>query len=843
MALPIRPARRPSGGHALAFATLLTLSAINVAAPAPASAAPVATLPAALTHPLRPLSTVPRHEAPSPDLAVLASEDAQRERDGLAPRFALPSVTALTPANAGAWEPLDAQHQVWRLRINAPGAVSLNLGFTQYRLPKGGRLCLYPASDPARAVTFTDADNEAHGQLWTPIVPGDDLVVELTLHVATLTDYQLEIGAVNVGYRDFAQLAVAKSGTCNIDVVCPEGDPWRDEIQSVAVISTGGSLFCTGFMVNNTAQDAKPYFMTANHCLITAINAPSLVAYWNFQSPTCGLQGGGSLADFQTGSTFRAAYGTSDFTLVELDDAPDPAWNVAYAGWDRGAADPTRATAIHHPNTDEKSISFDYDPLQTTSYLGTTVPGDGSHLRVVDWDLGTTEPGSSGSPLFDQNHHIVGQLHGGYAACDNSESDWYGRLSVSWTGGGTSATRLSDWLDPLSTGRTTLDLYAPYAIGLRVLPGDGLVAAGPLGGPFTPASLAYTLSNLNSAPLVWHAAHAAGWVTVNPDHGTIPVAGAVTVTVALNAFATGLPVGIWGDTVSFVNDTDHLGDTQRTVSIQVGSPSLIYSWPLDTNPGWTMQGQWAFGVPQGVGGLYGPPDPTSGHTGANVLGYNLAGPYANNLPETNLTSPPLDFGGFRTVSLRFWRWLGVEQPAYDHASVRVSVDGVNWTTVWANGSEIADTGWVEQVYDLSAVAARQPAVRLRWTMGTTDPDWNYCGWNLDDISLWGFPLAPVDVPDSPPPARTALLGNTPNPFNPQTEVAFELARAGAVRLTVHDLRGRLVRTLRDGTLPAGRHTVRWDGRDAGGRDAASGTYLLRLEAADARLEGKMVLVR
>jgi hypothetical protein len=222
-----------------------------------------------------------------------------------------------------------------------------------------------------------------------------------------------------------------------------------------------------------------------------------------------------------------------------------------------------------------------------------------------------------------------------------------------------------------------------------------------------------------------------------------------------------------------------------------------------------------------------------------VLGYNLAGTYANSLPETHLTSPALDFSGMRTVILRYWRWLGVEQPAYDHASLRVSTDGVNWTTVWQNGSQIADTGWVLQEFDITAVAARQPAVRLRWTMGATDSNWDYCGWNLDDISVWGFPLDPDDLP----PARTMLLGNIPNPFNPLTEVVFDLARSGTVRLTVHDVRGRLVRVLRDGSLPAGRHTESWDGRDAAGREVASGTYLLRLETADTRDERKLARVR
>ncbi|MCA9874292.1 MAG: hypothetical protein KC441_11575, partial [Anaerolineales bacterium] len=107
--------------------------------------------------------------------------------------------------------------------------------------------------------------------------------------------------------------------------------------------------------------------------------------------------------------------------------------------------------------TDEKRISFEYDATSTTSYLNPAVPGDGTHIRIADWDLGTTEPGSSGSPLYNPAQRIIGQLHGGYAACGNNLSDWYGRLSVSWMGGGTAATRLSNWLDPLNTGTLVFD--------------------------------------------------------------------------------------------------------------------------------------------------------------------------------------------------------------------------------------------------------------------------------------------------------------------------------------------------------------------------------------------------
>lgn len=167
----------------------------------------------------------------------------------------------------------------------------------------------------------------------------------------------------------------------------------------------------------------------------------------------------------------------------------------------------------------------------------------------------------------------------------------------------------------------------------------------------------------------------------------------------------------------------------------VAPPSLVYEWNMNTNPGWTVQGQWAWGVPTGGGGLYGGPDPTSGATGSSVYGYNLAGDYANNLAETHLTSTAIDCTGLTSVTLRFQRWLGVEVNTYDHAYVRVSNNGSTWTTIWSNGAEIADTAWSLQEFDISAVADNQATVYLRWTMGTTDSSWQFCGWNIDDVQI------------------------------------------------------------------------------------------------------------
>ena len=403
-------------------------------------------------------------DLPGPDKAALEAEDQARllAGGGGPDRFAWPADLTLTPADGDGWDRLpDGSHR-WRLQVRAPGSLSLNLGFARFRLPWGGRLVWRGRTGPERE--FTAADNHDSGQLWTPVVLGDEALLTLELPAGSRDDYDLELTRVGRGYRLFGEDAAAKMGDCNIDVACPEGDPWRAEIRSVAVYTLSGAWTCTGAMVNNTASDGTPYFLTAYHCNVSAPNAASTVFYWNYESPECGLLSGGSLDDAQSGATWRAGYYASDMTLLEL-APPDTSWHVTYAGWDRGGAVPAGAVAIHHPSTDEKCISFENDPLEVTSYLSYDQPGNGTHLRVVDWDLGTTEPGSSGSPLFDAGHRIVGQLHGGYAACGNDASDWYGRVSVSWLGGGTETTQLAAWLDPAGTGALRVDTYDPLTGG------------------------------------------------------------------------------------------------------------------------------------------------------------------------------------------------------------------------------------------------------------------------------------------------------------------------------------------------------------------------------------------
>ncbi|MCS6844855.1 MAG: S1 family peptidase, partial [Caldilineales bacterium] len=570
----------------LVLALLSSLSAPSALLAATSAARPQPSGPA-------PLDRVPVIAMPPVDNAALVREEVQRAGPGVAPRFALPIPVDLSPANSGRWETLADGTRLWRLRLRSAGALSLNLGFDRYVMPDGGQLLLYTPDGSAVRGPFTAADNEAHGQLWTPLLEGEEIVVEVRVPAEAAPKLELHLASVNHGFLPFGQLPT--SGACNVDVVCgaadgyPQVDAWRDQIRAVAAISTGGSIFCTGFLVNNTAQDLKPYFMTARHCGVSSSNAPSLVTYWNYQnsfcrppgSPASGAPGNGSLSQFNTGSYWRAGYSPSDFTLVELDDPINPAYNVHWAGWDATPADATSAVGIHHPNGEEKRISFENQPTTTTSYLGTSVPGDGTHVRVIDWDLGTTEPGSSGSPLFNQDRRVIGQLHGGYAACGNDDSDWYGRFSVSWNGGGTPSTRLKDWLDPLNSGVLVLD-------GRDQSPDFTLTASPTAQDVCVPANAQYTVTVTSRTgfadPVTLSASGNPGTASFSPNPVTPPPNGSANSTLTVSGFGPGaFTFAVVGTAGSLTRQTDV---TLRAYSAAPGSVSLLS--PADGSVGVAM---------------------------------------------------------------------------------------------------------------------------------------------------------------------------------------------------------------------------------------------------------------
>lgn len=364
-------------------------------------------------------------------------------------RFAQAIETDIDLARDGSYRELEGGSGLWRLRVVSDSAVSLNLGFSRFELPKEARMWLWSSHTKQVAGPFTAENRSQLGRFWTPILQGGNVIVEI--HVPAPSDVpDVRLSTVNHGFRDLAKI----SGSCNNDVVCPEADPWRDQIRSVARYSINGTSLCSGSLINNTSGDQTPYFLTAFHCGVSSQNADTVVVYWNYESPVCGDRSGGSLGFSQSGSTYRAGHEVSDMLLLELNQTPPAAFNLFYTGWDASGNAPAGSVGIHHPRGDVKAITFNTDPLETSDIVWIE---PGTHWKVAQWEDGTTEGGSSGSCLWDPDSKLcVGWLSGGAASCSNVSFDVYGKMSAAWNGNGTPPTRLRDWLDPMSTGMLTL---------------------------------------------------------------------------------------------------------------------------------------------------------------------------------------------------------------------------------------------------------------------------------------------------------------------------------------------------------------------------------------------------
>lgn len=371
--------------------------------------------------------------------------------------------------NSGEWTTLDNGDQVWRLVIRSQGARSLHLQYQDFWLPDGAEFFVYTPDRSQVIGAFTSKNNKGlrdqETGFATALMMADEIVLEYYEPRAVAGEGQIRISKVIHGYTDFsAKLrAYGDSESCQNNVNCSIGNDWQNEKRGVAYIVMGGFI-CTGALLNTFAQELVPYFLSANHCSdLDAVfdnDASDWLFYWDYETPGCSNPTRDPIldADVTTGAILLADLLESDFALFRLLEDPINL-GLWYLGWDAGNAAPTEGVGIHHPSGDAKKISIENDGITNFgSNINWDDDGDGNtdyttppntHWRVL-FDDGGTEGGSSGSPLFDQNKRVVGQLHGGTGDCpgDDGFRKFYGRFDVSWTGNGSSSRfrRLSDWL-------------------------------------------------------------------------------------------------------------------------------------------------------------------------------------------------------------------------------------------------------------------------------------------------------------------------------------------------------------------------------------------------------------
>ncbi|MCL2511351.1 MAG: T9SS type A sorting domain-containing protein [Bacteroidales bacterium] len=410
---------------------------------------------------LEPLTFI---QTPPLDMAIVEAEDARWEAERAAGmmkigrRFGIEFEVEYGFHNSGTWSCLPDGGKLWRLGVECPDALSINLIFNKYQLPAGATLYIYSEDKRDKIGGFTDYNNQTDNFFATDVVLSDKIIIEYFQPVDADFDGELCLATIVHGYRGPGEFlrGFGQSGSCQRNTVCPESEGWEDQIRSVFALYSGGMELCSGCIVNNTADDGKPYALTANHCWDAAKNTGNWVFRFNWESPTC-TPTTNTTYNAMSGATLRMRtptnYSGTDCCLVELNQSIPPEWMVYYAGWSRSTEPSPFGMCIHHPSLDIKKISKSSKPLYTTTYS--------VQSWRADWFVGgaCTEPGSSGSPLFDSNRRVIGQEYGGGSYCGAPSSqmfDVYGRFDISWNGSD-STNRLRDWLDPLELDSITWD--------------------------------------------------------------------------------------------------------------------------------------------------------------------------------------------------------------------------------------------------------------------------------------------------------------------------------------------------------------------------------------------------
>ncbi|MBL0910860.1 MAG: T9SS type A sorting domain-containing protein [Bacteroidia bacterium] len=424
------------------------------------------------------LPEVSAQKIDAPSEQVIAEMIKESGKDGSFYKIARLMPVAYDMNNAGKWTLYPDGSRLWRFKIKAEGAQGLSFYFDRFYIPPGAVLFSYNLKTGFVEGPHYANENTETEAYASAIVPGDEIMLEYYQPASVEGEPLIEIGDIGYFFRGLNFLEknagdFGASDACQVNVNCSEGSNWQDEKRAavkIILVEGNSAGLCSGAMVNNTAQDCKNYLLTAQHCGAgaSASNLGQWIFYFNFEAPSCPDPSSANNLDDQTktGCVRRAASGSSsvvsqsDFQLLELNGSIPAAYNVYYAGWNRGATGSSSGVGIHHPSGDIKKISTYTSTLTNGTWTNGTA---NAHWRVT-WVAtanghGVTEGGSSGSPIFDNNGRIVGDLSGGSSFCSTpNQPDLYGKFAYSWeSAGAANSQRLRPWLDPAGSNPTTLD--------------------------------------------------------------------------------------------------------------------------------------------------------------------------------------------------------------------------------------------------------------------------------------------------------------------------------------------------------------------------------------------------
>ncbi len=419
-------------------------------------------------------------EMPSFDVTAALRQSQQDQTNLKSLEFAHKFYPFLRPDNSGIGF-VTGKMKVWRVGIRSKGAYSLNILFSKFRLPPGAQLFVYNSDQSEILGSYTEKNNTELNMLPVQPVGGDELIVEYQEPLDAVFNGEIEVGEVNHDFLGIFFRATEMRDPqqdCHPNLIC-----YPEDIQpgsGVVGLIINGTTYCTGSLVNNTAEDGTPYLLTATHCLNSNYNpgflanrrydivAGSIVAFFNYNSPLCDTDIRGPLQMTMASADSVLISERHDISLLRLKEIPPAEYQPYYLGWNAGSSPSAPFHGLHHPNGGIKKVAIDEDRPRLGSF---TLPNNyqaepNSFWEVGAWDTGATEGGSSGSPLIDREKRVLGTLTGGASMCSSPRGpDSYASLFKFWDVQGSldNPNPISHYLDPEGSQVMQLAGFNPYA--------------------------------------------------------------------------------------------------------------------------------------------------------------------------------------------------------------------------------------------------------------------------------------------------------------------------------------------------------------------------------------------
>jgi hypothetical protein len=380
-------------------------------------------------------------------------------------------IVNIQPSENNSWLELDSiQKKIWRVEVKFDTKSKHILYFKQFEPGESGRLFVFDNERKHVIGAFTKHSKTRVGEFAFETMATSDLILQFETDLQS-NDYQILLNEIGFIDTEILKTGFGASGSCEVNVNCIEGDPWKYIKQGIAriLVKNGSSLFyCTGTLINNALRDQTPYFFTARHCGDGASESDynQWIFDFNYEGDLCADPDTEPTPQTIVGASLKASgptYTGSDFKLLLLNETVPADFLPFYNGWTLDSQITQSGVGIHHPQGDIKKIStFTESPI-SSDYDADVEDLNGNYWSVkwaeTENGHGVTEGGSSGSPLFNSNGRIVGALTGGRSDCSALDDvDYFGKFSKSWIDNGSSSNvQLQPWLDPENSGISQIE--------------------------------------------------------------------------------------------------------------------------------------------------------------------------------------------------------------------------------------------------------------------------------------------------------------------------------------------------------------------------------------------------